>query len=354
MLGATLSNTTIVCAQVVVLLQASVALKVRVTTNLFAQTISLVTSPTTLKVTEPLQLSVAVTPVVLCAGIALAQVTVVFVGQVMLGATSSLTVIVCEQVDVLLHKSVARNVRVTVYLLTQLTLLVTSPTNATVTAPPQLSDALTPVVFCAGTDEEQVTVMLTGQLIVGACVSFTVINCAQVAVLLHKSAALNVRVIVYLLAQLTLLVTSLTNVTVATPPQLSPAVTPVVVCAGTALEQLTVAFVGQLMVGATLSNTVMICAQVAVLLHKSVARNVRVTVNLFTQIMLLVTSPTRVMLAAPLQLSVAVTPVVVCAGIALAQVTVVLIGQVMLGATLSLTVIVCAQVELLPHKSAAL
>jgi len=77
-----------------------------------------------------------------------------------------------------------------------------------------------------------------------------------------------------------------------------------------------------------------------VLLHRSLARNVRVTVNLLTQMILLVTSLTKLTDAAPLQLSVAVTPVVVCAGIELAQVTVVLAGQLMLGATLSFTVMI--------------
>ena len=76
--------------------------------------------------------------------------------------------------------------------------------------------------------------------------------------LLHRSLAMNVRVIVNLFAHSTLLVTSLTSVTVAEPAQLSPADTPVVACAGTALAQVTVVFAGQLMVGATLSNTVMI------------------------------------------------------------------------------------------------
>ena len=76
------------------------------------------------------------------------------------------------------------------------------------------------------------------------------------------------------------------------------------------------------------------------LLHRSLARNVRVTVNLLTQMILLVTSLTKLTDAAPLQLSVAVTPVVVCAGIELAQVTVVLAGQLMLGATLSFTVMI--------------
>lgn len=144
----------------------------------------------------------------------------------------------------------------------------------------------------------------------------------------------------YLFAQLTLLVTSLTKLTVVAPPQLSAAVTDAVFCAGTALAQVTVWLPGQVMVGATLSNTVMICAQVDVLLHKSVARKVRVTVNLFTQMMLLVTSLTKLTEALPLQLSTAVTPVVFCGGIADAQITVVLLGQVIVGAMLSFTIIV--------------
>ena len=76
------------------------------------------------------------------------------------------------------------------------------------------------------------------------------------------------------------------------------------------------------------------------LLHRSLAINVRVTVNLLTQMMLVVTSLTKLTVALPLQLSVADTPVVVCAGIELAQVTVVFAGQLMLGATLSFTVMI--------------
>ena len=59
-------------------------------------------------------------------------------------------------------------------------------------------------------------------------------------------------------SQLKLLVTSLTKLRVAVPPQLSVAVTPVVNCAGIADEQLTVTGPGQVIVGARLSKTVMI------------------------------------------------------------------------------------------------
>ena len=74
----------------------------------------------------------------------------------------------------------------------------------------------------------------------------------------HKSAALNVRVMVYLLAQVALLVASPTKLITAGPLQLSVAVTPVVVCAGTALEQVTVTGAGQVMLGARLSLIVKI------------------------------------------------------------------------------------------------
>ena len=62
--------------------------------------------------------------------------------------------------------------------------------------------------------------------------------------------------------------------------------------------------------------------------------------NLLTQLEFEVTSPTTLIVTVPLQLSVAVTPVVVATGIAEAHVTVVAAGQVMLGATLSFTVII--------------
>ena len=240
----------------------------------------------------------------------------------------------------LLHRSLAMKVRVTVYLLAQLTLLVTSLTNANDTAPLQLSVALTPVVVCAGTALAHVTVTGPGQVIVGTTLSFTVIIWLQVAVLLHKSVAMNTRVTVNLLPQITLLVLSLTKLKVTAPLQLSVALAPAVVCAGTALAQVTVTAAGQVMLGATLSNTVIVWLHVAVLLHKSVAMNVRVTVNLLAQMTLLVKSLTKLKVVAPLQLSVAVTPAVVCAGTALAHVTVTAAGQVIVGATLSNTVIV--------------
>ncbi len=63
-----------------------------------------------------------------------------------------------------------------VYLLAQVALLVASPTKLMTAGPLQLSVAVTPVVVCAGTEPEQVTVMLAGQVIEGATLSRIVIN----------------------------------------------------------------------------------------------------------------------------------------------------------------------------------
>ena len=76
-----------------------------------------------------------------------------------------------------------------------------------------------------------------------------------------------------------MLVTSLTKLTVAVPEQLSVAVTPVVTCGGTADAQVTVTGAGHVMLGATLSNTVIIWLQVEVFPHSSEALKVRVTVK---------------------------------------------------------------------------
>jgi hypothetical protein len=197
---------------------------------------------------------------------------VTFAGQVIAGATLSLTVIVCEHVAVLLHASVARYVRVTVYLLVHETFDVTSLTKLTVTPPLQLSDAVTEPGAGCGTWPAHVTVEFAGHEINGATLSLTVMICEHVAVLLHASVALYVRVTVNLFAQLVLLVTSETCVTVTTPLQLSLVVTEVVLTAGMFDAQITVTGAGHEMNGATLSLTVIVCAHVAVLLHRSVAR----------------------------------------------------------------------------------
>src|SRR5258708_40030558 len=80
-------------------------------TNCPAQLLELIESACQLTVTAPPQLSLVVTVLVSGTGTWLAQPTVRPVGQVMLGGLVSLTVIVCVQVALLPHWSVARYVR---------------------------------------------------------------------------------------------------------------------------------------------------------------------------------------------------------------------------------------------------
>src|SRR5688572_30497187 len=101
--------------------------------------------------------------------------------------------------------------------------------------------------------------------------------------------------------------TSPTCVIVAVPPQLSVAVTAAGLAGGTRFAHSTDTFTGHVSIGAILSNTVMIWAQVALFPHTSVARYVRVTINRLAQVIFDVTSPTCVITAAPPQLSVDVT-----------------------------------------------
>ena len=79
--------------------------------------------------------------------------------------------------------------------------MITSPTCVTVTVPPQLSAVATVAVLTGGTSLAQETVMLAGQVIVGAVTSLTVMTCVQVAELPQASVARYVRVNVNRLAQ---------------------------------------------------------------------------------------------------------------------------------------------------------
>ena len=66
----------------------------------------------------------------------------------------------------------------------------TSPTCITVTVPPQLSlTPVTDVIFAAGTDDAQDTVIGAGQVNDGGVWSFTTMICVHVALLPHISVA---------------------------------------------------------------------------------------------------------------------------------------------------------------------
>src|SRR5215472_4146425 len=96
-------------------------------------------------VTGPPQLSVATTPASFGGGICEAHDTVTSAGHwVIIGALVSLTVMVCVQLALLLHVSLAEYVRLTVYFPGQLPGMIVSGPCVTVTGPPQLSVATTP------------------------------------------------------------------------------------------------------------------------------------------------------------------------------------------------------------------
>src|SRR5437870_9051920 len=144
-----------------------------------------------------------------------------------------------------------------------------------------------------------------------------------------------------------------TKLITGVPPQLSLAVTLPGSGAGPALAQATVTAAGQLIAGGRLSLTVIVCVQAWVLPPASVARWVRVSVNWLTQLLALMLSPTKLITGVPPQLSLAVTLAVSGAGTALATAPVTAAGHLLAGGRLSLTVIVCVQVWLLPQASVA-
>ena len=143
--------------------------------------------------------------------------------------------------------------------------------------------------------------------------------------------------------------TSPTWVTVTAPPQLSEVVTEPVLTGGTWLAQETVTAGGHVIVGGVLSNTVIICVQVAVFPQASAAWYVRVSVYRLVQVWLEMTSPACVTVTPPAQLSEAVTEPGLGAGTSLVQDTVMAGGQLIDGGVLSKTTITCVQVEELSH-----
>ena len=144
-------------------------------TNWPGQLLELIESPCQVTVTAPPQLSLVVTVLMFGAGTWLAQLTVRFVGQVMLGGFVSLTVMVWTQLALLPHKSVARYVRLNTNCPAQLLEVIESPCQVTVTAPPQASLVVTLLMFGAGTWLAQLAVRFARQVMLGGLVSFTVI-----------------------------------------------------------------------------------------------------------------------------------------------------------------------------------
>jgi hypothetical protein len=146
----------------------------------------------------------------------------------------------------------------------------------------QLSEAVTlKVTLLVQAPEAVFTVRFAGQVIVGFCVSFTVTVKVQIFVLPLQSVAVLVTVVVPTgkakpLAELL--------VTVTVPAQLSVAVTvKVTLLVHWPNEFVTLMFAGQVMVGAVVSTTLIVCVAEAETPHGFFAVQMRVMVLVLVQ-----------------------------------------------------------------------
>src|SRR5438105_4441726 len=96
----------------------------------------------------------------------------------------------------------------------------------------------------------------------------------------------------------------------------------------------------------------MVCTQVEVLPHTSVALQVRRIIPLPVQLVA-PNASTKLMFVTPLQVSVAVAAPVMAGAGGTVHSMVIFAGQLIFGGTVSLKSIFCRQVELLPHPSVA-
>lgn len=124
--GAVLSSIVIVCTQVLMLLQMSVAVHVRVIVYSWEHVGDAVVTSANVITGTPLQLSVAVAFPVATGSVLAVHSMVRFAGHVMTGPTLSSMTIVWTHVLKWPHSSDAVQVRVMVYSFTQLELVMTS------------------------------------------------------------------------------------------------------------------------------------------------------------------------------------------------------------------------------------
>jgi len=258
------------------LLQASVNVHVRVTTNEFAHE-PCVTTSTPSAVIVPEQLSVAVNETL--AGTSAAQEAVTAAGAA--GATGlvvSCTLNVAEVVEAFPQASVAVKITVTAAeqsLLSALKLLVhvTAEQASVAAAPPWLfNQSLSAVVL---PDPSHSTTMFEAWvLITGAVTSWTLMVCVAVDELPQASVAVHVRVIEYEPAHSPCVVAS-AKVSVIALPQASVAVA--VANCGVAGQLIVETAGNSAITGAVVSSTLMVCVAVDALPQASVAVHVLVT-----------------------------------------------------------------------------
>jgi hypothetical protein len=347
--GATLSSMTIVCTQVPVFPQSSVADHVRVIVDSWGQAPPVVTSVNAI-VGIPSQLSVAVALPVLAGAVLALQAMVMLAGQVITGAWLSSINIVWAHVLLLPQSSVALQVRVMVYSWGQDPLIVLS-VKLTKGAASQLSVAVAVPVLAGKMLDPHCMVILAGHVIAGATLSSTTIDCTHVLEFPQPSVARQVRVMVISCGHPPPVTTSV-KVRSGDASQLSDAVGFPVLAGNVLAVHWIVILAGQEITGATLSSVRMICTQVDEFPQSSVARHVLVMITSWGHAPPEVASVNSI--AGRLsQLSVAVAVPVFAGNVLAVQAMVTLAGQLIAGGTLSSTTIVCTQELLFPQSSVA-
>src|SRR5439155_18813513 len=177
------------------------------------------------------------------------------------------------------------------------------------------------------------------------------IVCRQLALLPQPSVAVHVRKIAPLPVQLVLSNAS-TKLILLTPLHVSVTEAVPVLSVVVAMVHSRVRSAGQVMTGGTVSLKAMICRHVALLPQPSVAVQVRRIMPLPVQLVLSNASA-KLMLTIPLHVSVAVAMPVLSVVGAMVHSSVRSAGQVMTGGAVSLKLMVCRHVALLPQPSVA-
>jgi len=335
--GGTVSSTLMVCVANATFPQRSVAVHVRVMLYSFGHDPFVVTSAEVKMGT--LQLSVAVG--VVNDGVPEHSMVVAPGRAEMTGGTVSSTLMVWVATVTLPHKSVAVQVRVMLYSFGHDPFVVTSAVvNMGI---PQLSVAVG--VVNDGVPEHSMVDEPGNAEMTGGVVSSKLMVCVAIALLPHKSVAVQVLVILNSLGHEPFVVTS-AKFRVGIP-QLSVAVG--VVHEGATEHSIVVGAGKPEMTGGVVSSTLMVCVAVAILPQPSFAVHVRVILNAFGHEPLVVTSAeVRVGIA---QLSVAVG--VVQDGVAEHSMVIGPGSADITGGMVSSTMMVCVAVEVLLHSSVA-
>jgi hypothetical protein len=335
--GAVLSVTVITCEAVAVLPQASVAVNVLVTIDSLAQVPGVVASVEVIDTVPHASVAVGVPKV----GVKGHSMVAAAGTEVNTGAVLSVTVITCEAVAVLPQASVAVNVLVTIDSLAQVPGVVASvevidtvPHASVAVGVPKVGVKGHSMVAAAGTEVNT-----------GAVLSVTVITCEAVAVLPQASVAVNVLVTIDSLAQVPGVVASVE--VIDTVPHASVAVG--VPKVGVKGHSMVAAAGTEVNTGAVLSVTVITCEAVAVLPQASVAVNVLVTIDSLAQVPGVVASVEVIDTVPHASVAVGVPKVGVKGHSMVAAAG----TEVNTGAVLSVTVITCEAVAVLPQASVA-